>query len=195
MPQPRVLLASVPYALKAADAATLGGMPASAFALAGTRSAANAVPSITPNLATDVTTTGGIAGYVPKFSGTSSVIDSPVFISGADVGIGTTTPAATLDVNGTALVSGALVSGGLTANGTLELAATGTATASTGYGSQMIKMYTSAYNSIEQGGGEPTLRVGGSRDKQQHRRPIGHSESAVVHYQRRGHRDRLLFQC
>src|SRR5277367_5804460 len=36
-PQPRVLLVSVPYALKAADATTLGGLPASAFALAGTK--------------------------------------------------------------------------------------------------------------------------------------------------------------
>jgi trimeric autotransporter adhesin len=33
--QPRVLLVSVPYALKAADAETLGGRPASAYALAG----------------------------------------------------------------------------------------------------------------------------------------------------------------
>ena len=33
--QPRVLLVSVPYALKAADADTLGGLPASAFVLAG----------------------------------------------------------------------------------------------------------------------------------------------------------------
>src|ERR1700761_2095865 len=33
--QPRVLLLSVPYALKAADAQTLGGLPASAFLLAG----------------------------------------------------------------------------------------------------------------------------------------------------------------
>ena len=32
--QPRVLLASVPYALKAADAETLGGKPASAYVLA-----------------------------------------------------------------------------------------------------------------------------------------------------------------
>ncbi|MBI3896261.1 MAG: hypothetical protein HY313_10075, partial [Acidobacteria bacterium] len=32
--QPRVLLVSVPYALKAADAETLGGLPASAFVLA-----------------------------------------------------------------------------------------------------------------------------------------------------------------
>jgi hypothetical protein len=34
-PQPRVLLVAVPYALKAADADTLGGKPASAYALAG----------------------------------------------------------------------------------------------------------------------------------------------------------------
>jgi hypothetical protein len=32
--QPRVLLLSVPYALKAADAETVGGLPASAFVLA-----------------------------------------------------------------------------------------------------------------------------------------------------------------
>ena len=32
--QPRVLLLSVPYALKAADAETVGGLPASAFILA-----------------------------------------------------------------------------------------------------------------------------------------------------------------
>ena len=31
-PQPRVLLVSVPYALKAGDASTLGGLPASAYA-------------------------------------------------------------------------------------------------------------------------------------------------------------------
>src|SRR5271168_1116691 len=37
-PQARTLLASVPYAMKAADAATLGGLPASAFVLAGTKS-------------------------------------------------------------------------------------------------------------------------------------------------------------
>src|SRR5271163_4929591 len=37
--QPRVLLLSVPYALKAADAQTLGGLPPSAFALAGSASA------------------------------------------------------------------------------------------------------------------------------------------------------------
>src|SRR5277367_865119 len=63
-PQPRVLLVSVPYALKAADAATLGGLPASAFALAGnnTTGVANVRSAvITPDAATTVTTTGGTA--------------------------------------------------------------------------------------------------------------------------------------
>jgi trimeric autotransporter adhesin len=63
------------------------------------------------------------------------------------VGIGTAAPTATLDVNGSALVSGTVTAGGVTANGVLEMAPTGTATASTGYNSQIIKMYSSAYNS------------------------------------------------
>ena len=47
-PQPRVLLVSVPYALKAADAATLGGLPASAFALAGSNAVANMTSAGSP---------------------------------------------------------------------------------------------------------------------------------------------------
>ena len=102
-PQPRVLLVSVPYALKAADAATLGGLPPSAFALA--RPASEAVgavsPAIMPNVTSNVTTTGGTLGFVPEFSGTSSVVDSPIFVNTTgEVGIGTTTPTATLTVHG-----------------------------------------------------------------------------------------------
>ena len=112
-PQPRVLLVSVPYALKAADAATLGGLPASAYALAGSKTAANTVtPAITPDGVTTVTTTGGISGHVAEFSGASAIADSPLFVLGADVGIGTTTPTSTLDVNGTALISGTLSANG-----------------------------------------------------------------------------------
>src|SRR5271170_3957798 len=63
-PQPRVLVASVPYALKAADSATLGGLPASAFVLAGTKAAAglaaDAVSAATT--ASVTTTTGGTSG-------------------------------------------------------------------------------------------------------------------------------------
>ncbi len=139
VPQPRVLLVSVPYALKAADAATLGGLPPSAFALAhpASQTVAAVSSAITPNVTSNVTTTGGIAGYVPEFSGTSSVVDSPIFLTPTgEVGIGTTTPTATLDVNGSATIGGSLV-----------LPALGTATASAGFSSQLLKMYTSVYNS------------------------------------------------
>ena len=41
----RVLLVSVPYALKAADAETLGGLPASAFVLANPQTGSTATPT------------------------------------------------------------------------------------------------------------------------------------------------------
>src|ERR1700723_401374 len=47
--QARVLLLSVPYALKAADAQTLAGLPASAFMLAGTVVAGNGLSTATSN--------------------------------------------------------------------------------------------------------------------------------------------------
>ncbi len=138
-PQPRVLLVSVPYALKAADAATLGGLPPSAFALArpGSEAAGAIYPAIIPNVTSNVTTTGGTLGFVPEFSGASSIIDSPIFVStSGEVGIGTTTPSGTLDVNGPATIGGSLI-----------LPALGNATTAGGFGSQLLKMYTSAYNS------------------------------------------------
>jgi len=145
-PQSRVLIASVPYALKAGDATTLGGLPASAYALAGR--SVTAAPAAIPDGVSTVTTTGGTAGYVPEFSGAATIVDSPILVLGADVGIGTATPTATLDVNGAALLAGELTAnGGASLGGALNLSAAGTATASTGYNSELIKIYTSAYNS------------------------------------------------
>jgi hypothetical protein len=156
-PQPRVLLVSVPYAMKAADAATLGGLPASAFVLAGQEAKlAATAPAITSDAASDVTTTGGTAGYVPEFNGATTIVDSPIFVLGSDVGIGTATPTATLDVSGTALFTGLLsANGGATIGGTLELAPLGTATASGGFNSNLLKFYTSAYNSSTKAVVEP----------------------------------------
>ncbi len=149
-PQPRALLASVPYAMKAADAATLGGLPVSAFALAGsTGTAVAAAPNGThPDVVSNVTTTGGTAGYVPEFNGTSTIIDSPIFVLGSDVGIGTTTPTAPLTVSGNSVLNGALtVNGDSTFNGPFVLPPPATATASKGYNSQFIKIEGSAWNS------------------------------------------------
>ena len=142
--EPRTLLASVPYALKAADAATLGGLPASAFALAGSNTAvANVLPGgVSPDAATTVTTTGGTTNKVAKFSGANTIVNSILYDNGTEVGIGTTSPTATLTVDGTVALDGAT-----TFNGAAVLGATGTATSTHSYSSQLLKAYTSAYNS------------------------------------------------
>jgi len=116
--QPRVLLVSVPYALKAADAETLSGLPASAFALAapsgpvsdtsvsGTTtqtSAKSKTAGKTTASRTAKTSAAAIppaTNFIPVFldnTGTN-LGSSPMFQSGSNIGLGTTTPAASLDV-------------------------------------------------------------------------------------------------
>jgi hypothetical protein len=135
-PEPRTLLVSVPYAMKAADAATLGGLPASAFMLAGT-TALSSQAAVTPEASAEaVTTPGGVAGYLPVFSGATTIDDAIVFESGAKIGIGTNAPAATLDVNGN-----------VAARGALTMASNGIASAGVGRDSQQIQLTASAFSS------------------------------------------------
>jgi hypothetical protein len=108
--QARVLLVSAPYALKAGDSETLGGLPASAFALASsaqTKSEMTGASSPAPKDArgpgskANAGVTGkGTIGYVPMWDSTSDIVDSFIFQKSSDIGIGTKTPAATLDVSG-----------------------------------------------------------------------------------------------
>jgi len=96
-PQPRIMLLSVPYALKAGDAQTLGGQPASAFATASPGNAAGA-NGVNNNALSGT----GTKDYVPLWLSKSKLGSSNIFQSTAgDLGIGTTSPAANLDVNGT----------------------------------------------------------------------------------------------
>jgi hypothetical protein len=146
--QPRVLLLSVPYALKAGDAATIGGLPPSAFVLAapGTGSASTtfvasssasdtqaAIPA-----ATDVTGLGTI-NFIPLWTSTSNIANSVLFQSAASpfrIGINTITPATTLDVKGAGTI-----------RGVLALPATAAATAAKGANSQPLNLVASAFNS------------------------------------------------
>jgi hypothetical protein len=99
---PRVLLVSVPYALQAENAQTLGGLPPSAFARASdsadrgnTSSSSEALPlGVAPlvgsgngvlpastsgqTTASPVSTTGGTTNVLPKFSGASSLVNSQI---------------------------------------------------------------------------------------------------------------------
>jgi hypothetical protein len=96
--QPRVLLMSVPYALKAADAETLGGRPASAF-MAAAAPGSSGDAALPP---AGTITGGGTANFVPLFTGPSTIGNSKIFqTAGGNFGIATTTPAAKLDVKGT----------------------------------------------------------------------------------------------
>jgi hypothetical protein len=96
--QPRTLLMSVPYALKALDAETVGGKPASSFMLAP-KAGGSAVPGKLPP---GTITGSGTADYIPRFSGATTLGNSDIFETVAgNVGIATTAPAAKLDVKGT----------------------------------------------------------------------------------------------
>jgi len=96
--QPRVFLSSVPYALKAVDADTVGGLPPSAFVKANpdssgvlaTDTVSATVPSVqnvqSPSAsAFTVTTPGGTKGTLPEFSGSSVIGNSPIKNAGGVV--------------------------------------------------------------------------------------------------------------
>jgi hypothetical protein len=109
--QPRVLLLSVPYALKAMDAETLGGRPVSDFALSSPqnsnsaqvtkRSGAAAGDAVGQKSGLATVTGSGTKNFIPIWTSTTALGNSTIFETGGKVGIGTTTPGTLFDVNGT----------------------------------------------------------------------------------------------
>jgi hypothetical protein len=107
--QPRTLLLSVPYALKALDAETIGGLPASAFvransdssrASSGSAAGNNTAESSTAAGATGsvasretrqanqaVKTPGGQVDYLPMFTSANIIADSNMFQNASGVNI------------------------------------------------------------------------------------------------------------
>jgi hypothetical protein len=129
--QPLVPLVSAPYALKAGDAETLGGLPPSAFVLAapaaahgdGSSSSSSAPAAANgeaaaPNSST-VTTTGGTANTIPMFTTATNIQNS------------------ILTQTGTTAVNVA---------GKLSLSAIGTATATKGFNSQPQDFIASVFS-------------------------------------------------
>ncbi|MGC1437532.1 MAG: hypothetical protein WA847_16690 [Terriglobales bacterium] len=157
--QPRTVLMSVPYALKAADAETIGGLPPSAFVQA---SAAGSSTASGTNPSAAITGTG-TANHITKWLSPTKLGNSNIFDGSAgNVGIATTSPGATLDVNGTAVirsnatVNGSLGAGPITATssssgGTGVFANAGSSTASNGViaeGATGVAAYTTVAGSI-----------------------------------------------
>jgi len=115
--QPRVLLVSAPYALKAGDAETLGGKSLSAFVLnetqatassgssAPTQTAVGSNPKTSLKPGASPTVGGsGTTDYVAKFTNSTTLGNSLIFDNGTNVGIGTTSPAAPLHISGNRLL-------------------------------------------------------------------------------------------
>jgi hypothetical protein len=122
---PRVLLVSVPYALKAGDAETLGGKPASAYMVSDSQSAATPASSTAAGTAQTGTsavkqagtsrksnaatltacspvTSGGTAtaNYLARFTTACNVEASGLYQAGTNYGIGTTSPSSLLHLAG-----------------------------------------------------------------------------------------------
>ena len=162
--QPRVLLLSVGYALKAADADMLGGRPASDFALAvnqdsmSPQSASAAVQSDSARLqigagtmpslgvpatpCSSITSDGsGTVNQLSKFTSACNIENSAIFESGGNVGIGNTSPAGMLDVSGTAVIRGYL-----SALEGAAMAPIGAATPTQAFTSSPLDLKVSVYN-------------------------------------------------
>jgi len=109
-----VLLLSVPYALKAADAETLGGLPAAAFVHTGSgeepasttaKSTVNASANFTGKAGMPpATVTGsGTTDFIPLWTSSTNLGNSILFQTGGNVGVATKTPGAKLDTVGAAI--------------------------------------------------------------------------------------------
>jgi hypothetical protein len=119
--QTRIMLLSVPYALKAGDAQTLAGFPASAFVLAqkpsttyrASTSTGQSPSGVASSVSAPTITGSGKKDYVPLWLSSSKLGSSKLFQSTTGkIGIGTTTPAANLDVDGTMNVATSYSLGG-----------------------------------------------------------------------------------
>jgi hypothetical protein len=139
--QPRVMLLSVPYAMKAGDAATLGGLPPSAFMSAMVSGGGPASISGSANAGGPSVGGSGTQNYVPIWTNNSGDLGNSILYqtgsgSSARIGVSLKNPLATLDVNGTGLM-----------RGLFEMATTGFATPTRAYMSNSFNFESSAFNS------------------------------------------------
>jgi hypothetical protein len=155
--EPRVLLVGMPYALKASDADTLGGKPASAYVLSGdlaastsgpttgARAAGKSRPVVQSALAAQSTPASksdsqrsntlpaavggsGTLNFIPIWTSSATLGNSVIFQDGGNIGVGIKSPRAKL----TAVSPGTTISG--SSSGAGGIGVFGNATSNTGNG-------------------------------------------------------------
>ena len=155
--QARAMLASVPYAMKSADAEALAGHAAADFVTQeqlaaltaqGEQPVAAAAPDGIKPLTSGTITGSGATGNVALFTGANTVGNANIVEVGNDIGINETAPAAMLDVNGTETV-----------RGTLTLPPTATATTTSGYPSQHVQMNSSVWSTTTNAAGTDSFTL------------------------------------
>ena len=87
--QPRVPMTSVPYALRASDADTLGGLPPTAFLRAPDASGTAGTSTTAAARATPPLVNTGTANFLGKFTDSVDLTSSVVYESSGRVGVGT----------------------------------------------------------------------------------------------------------
>ncbi len=140
--QPRILLVGVPYALKAADADTLGGIPASAFLLAPTPGSSSPTAM---SSASEVTSQKSFDSVVSLAVTPCTAVASDGTASTSSIALFTSVACT---IGGSAITQNGSVVG---IAGTLQLPATAAATASAGFNSNLLDLQASSFNSTGAG--------------------------------------------
>ena len=129
--QPRILLVAVPYAMKAVDAQTLGGLPASAFVLAAPPSGVTAPAAAAANNTANTSTLPPPSSAVTTSGAAADVGAIPFFSTATDIEKSILTQTGTTAIN---------------VNGTLNLPAKGTASSAAGFASQRQQFTASVFS-------------------------------------------------
>ena len=137
---PRAQLASVPYAMKSADAATLAGHAAAEFVtqaqLGALAEAGSAQPAAATPQVIEATPTGsGATGAVPLWTSSTTLGNSEIVQVGSEIGINNAAPAATLDVSGSTAL-----------RGVVAIPPAGVATTTVGSNSHQLEMSASSWS-------------------------------------------------
>src|SRR5277367_3754738 len=123
-------------------------LPAAAQNTASNLAAAAVLtPDVTPTGAPIITPTGGFSGYIPVFTGPTTIVNSTIYQNANGIGINAPAYAA-LDVSGRTIF-----------RGTMVVSRNGNASVTTGVGSVPLQFWANGWNSTINGPVQPVMQL------------------------------------